>query len=215
MEATIHVFTYREGLLGKLGHDLRLSLTRFDIRARGSEIVAHFEPASLQVDGAVVNGRVDPSVPSPADRKKIHDTLCGEVLHTREYPEVRLVARAMSKVPPYRVSGTLTMHGVSRSINVVLEDKGDRLMGALELNPSHWGVKPYRALGGALRVQDRIVVSVDASADWLRAGVELNPAVELQWSSRERNSVYPPRAQLRAARSRALDSSEIIYPDRA
>jgi polyisoprenoid-binding protein YceI len=209
MQATIHVFTFREGLLGKLGHDLRLSLSRFDIRARGSEIVAQFEPSSLSVDGAVVNGRVDASVPSAADRKKIHDTLCSEVLRTREHPEVRLQARTTSRVPPYRISGTLTLCGVSRTINLVLEDKGERLIGALEINPSHWGVKPYRALGGALRVSDRVIVSIDASADWLHAGGELNPAVELHWTSRERPSLYPPRAQLRSRLPRDLE------PDRA
>jgi hypothetical protein len=209
MEATIHVFTFREGLLGKLGHDLRLSLSRFDIRARGSEIVASFEPGSLAVDGAVVNGRVDATVPSSADRKKIHDTLCGEVLRTREHPEARLVARTSSRVAPYRISGTLTLCGVSRAINMVLEDRRGRLIGALELNPSHWGVKPYRALGGALRVSDRIIVSIDASADWIHAGGELNPAVELHWTSRERPSLYPARAQLRSRMQRELE------PDRA
>ena len=38
---------------------------------------------------------------------------------------------------------------------------------------------------------DKVLVNVDASADWLQAGAELNPAVQLVWAPKERPSVYP------------------------
>jgi hypothetical protein len=193
MEATIHVFTFREGLLGKLGHDLRFTLSRFNIKARGNEISASFEPASLHVDGAVIDGRLELGKLTAADKQKIQHSLCSDVLRTREHGEVRLVARITTRTAPYRIQGTLTLCGVAQTINVVLEEKGERLRGNIELSPSQWGVKPFRALGGALRVQDRVLVSIDASADWLHAGGELNPAVELSWAPRERMSIYPPR----------------------
>jgi hypothetical protein len=59
--------------------------------------------------------------------------------------------------------------------------RGARLVGELELAPSQWGIKPFRALGGTLKVQDRIRVAVHANADWLATGAELNPAVQLVW----------------------------------
>lgn len=193
MEATIYVYTFREGLLGKFGHDLRLSLQRFEIKARGSDIVGEFSPRSLEVDGAMVNGRLDVNALSPSDKQKIHDTICQEVLRTREHAEVRLSARTTSSIAPYHITGQLTLCGVTRPVQLVLEERGDKLLGSLELTPSQWGVKPYRALGGALKVQDRVRVSIDASADWLKASGELNPAVELTWRPRERTSRYPTR----------------------
>jgi hypothetical protein len=60
--------------------------------------------------------------------------------------------------------------------------RGERLTGELEIVPSHWGIKPYRALGGTLKVQDRIRVAIQAAADQLGQGQELNPSVELVWT---------------------------------
>ena len=191
MEATIQVFTYREGLLNKLGHDLRLTVHRFRIEARGSEVLATIDASSIQVDGAVVQGRLDPGKLSDADRQKIQDTLSREVLRTREFAEVRLSARTLSKSAPFRIDGNLTLCGATRRIAVVLQESDARLRGSFELVPSQWGIKPYRALGGALKVMDKVLVNVDASADWLQAGAELNPAVQLVWAPKERPSVYP------------------------
>jgi hypothetical protein len=201
MEATIQVFTYREGLLSNLGHDLRLTLQRFRVEARGSEILGTFESNSLSVDGAVVDGRVEAGKLSDADRQKIHDNMCREMLRTRDFPEVRLSARTTSKSAPFRIEGSLTLCGATRRIALVLNEQSGRLRGSVELVPSQWGVKPYRALGGALKVMDKVLVVVDASADWLATGAEPNPAVQLLWAPRERPSVYPRGSNAPAKRA--------------
>jgi hypothetical protein len=198
MEATIHVFTYREGLLSNLGHDLRLTISRFRIEVRGNEVIATFDPSSLTVDGAVVSGRVDGAKLSDADKQKIHDIICQQVLRSKEHPEVRLSARVGTKSAPFRIDGSLTLCGTTRRVAVVLQEEGKRLRGSIELCPSQWGVKPFRALGGTLKVKDKVLVVLDVSADWLLTGAEPNPAVQLVWAPRERPSVYP-RAQTRDA----------------
>lgn len=189
MDAAIYIYTFKEGLLSKLAHDLRLTLARFEISARGTEVSARFEAGSLVVDGAMKGGKLERGDLSESDRKKIRETLQGDVLHTRDHAEARFVGRSASREPPFTLEGDLTLCGVTRPLSLMLLVRDERLVGEVEIVPSLWGIKPFRALGGTLRVQDRVVVRVDASAEWLRHGAELNPAVQLVWKPGAKGSV--------------------------
>lgn len=192
MDAIIHVYTYKEGLLSKLAHDLRFTLTRFSISARGSEVSGRFEIGSLRVDGVVRSGKLERAELSQSDRDKIHETL-KDVLGAREYGEARLSARLITQQPPFVLEGQLTLRGDTRPITLQLEREEARLFGELTLIPSQWGIRPYRALGGTLKLQDRVRITIEASAEWLAQAGELNPAVELSWVARSsRSSMRPP-----------------------
>jgi hypothetical protein len=182
MDASITLYTFKEGLLSKLAHDLRLSVTRFEIRARGTEISARFEPRSLRVDGVVKDGKLLRNEPSESDKQKIQSNMLDDVLRANDYNEIKFVGRTPSREPPFTIDGELTLCGVTKPIGTVLMLRGERLTGELEIVPSHWGIKPYRALGGTLKVQDRIRVAIQAAADQLGQGQELNPSVELVWT---------------------------------
>jgi YceI-like domain len=182
MDASITLYTFKEGLLSKLAHDLRLSVTRFEIRARGTEISARFEARSLRIDGVMKDGKLALGEPSEGDRRKIQDNLLGDVLRASDYGEIKFAGRTPSREPPFAIDGELTLCGVTRPLRAMLVLRGERLEGELELVPSQWGIKPFRALGGTLKVQDRVKVAIQASADWLVSGQELNPSVELVWT---------------------------------
>jgi polyisoprenoid-binding protein YceI len=98
------VFSFKDGLLARLAHDLKLQVERFSIEVDDSThgIKATFDPSSLQVVCAQVDGRDDPSTLSKGDKKKIYDNATKDVLQVRKYPEIRfdssnVVARAPSK----------------------------------------------------------------------------------------------------------------------
>ena len=194
MEATIHVYTYKEGLFSKLAHDLRFTVGRFEITARGTELTARFDVSSLRVDGSIRDGRLDRGELSESDRQKIRDNML-DVLRARDHGEVRFVGRTSSREPPFAVEGDLTLSGVTRPLSFLLLMRGDRLLADVELTPSLFGIRPFRALAGALRVQDRVRVAIDAGADWLAHTPELNAAVELVWTPTTRPSVV--RSSLR------------------
>jgi len=181
MDAAIYIYTFKEGLLSKLAHDLRLSVQRFEISARGTEVSAHFAPGSLHIDGVMKDGKLLRNEPSESDRRKIRDNVLHDVLRAADYGDVRFEGRASSRESPFTVVGDLTMCGVTRPLSVLLMVRGARIVGELELTPSQWGIKPFRALGGTLKVQDRIRIAVHANAEFLGAGDELNPAVQLVW----------------------------------
>jgi hypothetical protein len=191
MDAIIHAYTFKEGLLSKLAHDLRFTLTRFSISVRGTEVQARFTLGSLRVDGVVRGGKLERDVLSQSDREKIQETM-RDVLHVHEHTEARLSARLLNAAPPFVLDGQLTLRGETRPVQLRLELDADRLLGAITLTPSQWGIRPYRALGGTLKLQDRVRITIDASAEWLAGGVELNPSVELAWTPRaSRGSLRP------------------------
>jgi hypothetical protein len=193
MDATIYVYTYKEGLLSKLAHDLRFTLTRFSISARGTEILARFEIGSLRVDGVMRGGKLERGELSQSDREKIQETL-KDVVSSREFGDARLTARLVTKQPPFVLEGQLTLRAETRPITLQLDREEDRLLGETVIVPSQWGIRPYRALGGTLKLQDRVRITIDASAEWLTNGAELNPAIELTWVARSSRSSMRPSA---------------------
>jgi hypothetical protein len=48
---TLYVFTFKEGLLSKVAHDLRLSVQRFSVQVDGENVVAAIATSALTVDG--------------------------------------------------------------------------------------------------------------------------------------------------------------------
>ena len=164
-DPTIYVQVFKEGLLSRLGHDLRLSFRRFEVEVVDGKLTARFFPESLVVDGAMRRGRLDTGALSDADRDKIHRAICREILFTQTHPEALLQADVRDDPDGFRVEGNLTLVGARRSLpDIVVHRRGGRLQAELSLVPSRWGIKPYRALGGALRLQDKLVATIDFPA---------------------------------------------------
>lgn len=171
MKAVIRIHAFKEGLLSGLGHDLELRLTRFRITQSGRSIFARIEPASLVVEGAMRQGKLDTSLVDDADREKIRHSLQTDVLRTARFPEAQFTGRVFGDEAPYRVTGELTLCGATQPLTLNLLRSGPTLRGEVELVPSRFGIKPFKALGGALKVQDRIVVHVEADAQYLADGI--------------------------------------------
>lgn len=149
----VQVYTWREGLLARVGHDLRLSAPVVVTR-EGEVVVATVEAASLRVDGAMKDGRLVEV--SAGDRADIEKALRDDVLEVARHPRIRWRGGMDGQ-------GTLDLRG--RSVRLVLPVKveGSRVRGEVEFAPSLWGIKPFRALLGALKLQDRVRVVFDGS----------------------------------------------------
>ncbi|MFT3921420.1 MAG: YceI family protein [Myxococcales bacterium] len=163
LDAVIRVYTFKDGLLSKLAHDLSLNLLRFEIALEGDEVRGVFEASSLEVMGAVRDGAVVPGSLSAGDKAKIQASMRDDILKTARYPQVRWSGRASRHGAEVRLDGTLELCGVAKPCQLVLRATAGRLAGELELSPSLFGIKPFRALGGALKIQDRVRIGVDAA----------------------------------------------------
>jgi hypothetical protein len=162
--ATIHVFTYKDGLLARLAHDLRLSLRRFEIERDGDELRARFWPDSLVVDGVVERGgAVDSTALSDGDRRKIAGNIRDSVLLLDRFPEASFRGRLVDGGAA--VEGELTLAGRAAPLRIAVQTTGGRLRAEVPLVPSRWGIAPYRALAGAIKLQDRVLVTIDLPVD--------------------------------------------------
>jgi hypothetical protein len=155
---TVHVFTFKEGVLARAAHDLRLTLERCQITSRDDTIVAIFEMASLRVDGAMRDGELDPGQLDPDARREIERTMRNRILSSERYPEARLEARARVSGATCAIEGELELVGRRRHVAFEARASGDAWIAEVELIPSRWGIRPYSAMLGAIRLADRVRV---------------------------------------------------------
>ncbi|MGD8859875.1 MAG: YceI family protein [Myxococcales bacterium] len=176
--ATIRVFTFKEGLLSRLAHDLQLTLRRFELSLQGGKVHGRFELGSLHVDGAVEGGHVVASTLGDSDRRKIERSMADDVLHFERHPVATLEGELQPRGDGrFGLTGTLELAGMRAPVAGELR-AGDRITGAFELRPTEWGIKPFKALGGALKIQDRVRVEVD-----LPPGGGDTPDADCTWRS--------------------------------
>lgn len=168
MEQTIRagsmtVLTFKDGLLSRLGHDLQLSLAQFELTIDQRQVDGRFMTRTITVDGAArEGGGVDRFALSERDKTEIHEAISAKVLLADRYPEAHLDATLTFKGEhELLLRGMLELVGQAREIELAIERRDGRLRGSTVLVPSRWGIAPYKALLGALRLQDRVEIRFD------------------------------------------------------
>jgi len=180
---TLHVFTFRRGLLARFGHDLRLCVARFELEVNGSSLAGRFETGSLRVDGAIKRGALDPHGLSARDRAEIERAIAEEVLFSARFPTATLAAEIEAvDATRYALRGQLVLHGRSVRIACAVEPSGERLVAELELVPSQLGIAPYRALGGTLTLEDRVRIVASVPAAGVTAAGALSASLHARWT---------------------------------
>jgi hypothetical protein len=163
---SIRIFTFKEGLLSRFGHDLQFTLGRFEIDVADGRLKGRFWTESLELQGVVKNGRVDPGALAASDQKKIVQTATCEVLKVAAFPAAELEANIDVGRDGLDIHGTLTLVGQRRALpRVKAESIGGQVVVAITIEPSRWGIRPFRAMAGALRLKDRVDIEVAVDTD--------------------------------------------------
>jgi len=157
---TIHVFTFKEGLLAAAAHDLRLRFEGFTCHLEGEAVRVVVALNSLRVDGPVRGGVVRPEEYDARRRAEIEGITRREVLRADRFPTATFEGRAVTAAGGYDVRGTLTLAGREGALSFGVKEDGARYRATFELHPSHWGIAPYSAALGTIRVQDRVRIEV-------------------------------------------------------
>ena len=167
--ASCRIYTYKDGFLSTLAHDLRIAVTSFSIEVGGKDhfIEARFDARSLQVDCAMENGAERPDLLSKLERDEIYQNIIRDVLHTERYPEIVLLSSSVNKEGrDFLVLGSLSLHGQRREISfVVKEADNSRYMTDVTLHLPDFGIKPFSALLGAIRVKPDILINFEIPTD--------------------------------------------------
>lgn len=145
------VFTFKEGLLSKVAHDLKLVVEQVRVSQESEQLEVWVAADSLRVRCAMKNGREDYQALSVKNRREIETIICEKILRVRHYPMIHYSGVIRGE----RAVGTLTMCGVSRSVVLPWRDG----VGELTLDQRHFGITPYRAVMGALRLKPVLKVA--------------------------------------------------------
>ena len=161
------VFTYKEGLLSRVGHDLKFAVRSFEVDFDPTErvLVATFDPRTVDCVTAMKKGRENPKALSAKDMRQIRDNMEREVLQPAKYPTIRYEA---SEIVPeaggFRVRGTLELAGRSRPVSALARPRGGDLVAEVRLHQPDFGIEPCSALMGTLRIQPTVLVRLTIPA---------------------------------------------------
>jgi hypothetical protein len=155
------IFTKKEGLLSRIAHDLMLVATRFtlDLDIRALTLLFEADASSLRVRSALLGGALAPDMLSPADRQKIEHNIIADVLEAPRFPKI--VFRTTEVKPAdggFAVAGELTLHGRMRTISCVTRTEPAGHVAEVTLRQPDFGITPFSALFGALRIQPEVTV---------------------------------------------------------
>lgn len=162
-DTTCEVLVFREGVLARAGHDLLLRATRFTIATEPAShaVTALVDAGSLRVATALRDGRALPDALSAKDVRDIERIVATTVLQAARHPSIRFASEAVTpREGTFEVRGALTLAGVTRPVAFAVRRDPERLVAEVELAQPDFGIRPYTAMLGALRVKPVVMVRV-------------------------------------------------------
>jgi polyisoprenoid-binding protein YceI len=158
-DGTLTVRTGRTGTVAKAGHDLLLHVTEWS----GTLVVGDDASVALDADATSLRVREGTGGLKPLgddDYSNIEQTIDDDVLKRQDIAFRSTTVEAAGD--GLHVTGDLTLRGVTHPIAFDLAAAGGRLTGTTVVKQTEWGMKPYTALFGALKVADEVRVEIDA-----------------------------------------------------
>jgi hypothetical protein len=158
--ATLSVRTGRTGAVAKAGHDLLIVVDSWSGKLEPGHVELEADSGSLRVvDGTGGMQKLDDD-----DKTGIRQTIDEEVL---QRGAIRFRSSELAgDGGRYTVRGELTLGEATHPIafDLTVADDGSIRAGAV-VKQSDWGIKPYTALFGALKVADEVNVLLEAPPD--------------------------------------------------
>ncbi len=155
--------TTKAGLGARLAHDLIIeaktwsgSITFDDADLAASSVEVTVAATSLAVID--FSGGIKPL--SDGDRKEIARTINEKALQTNKYPDITFRSTAISgQADAFTVTGDLTITGTTRPVSLAVTVGGGGLVTVrATLTQTQFGIKPYSAMLGTLKISDEVEV---------------------------------------------------------
>jgi polyisoprenoid-binding protein YceI len=160
-DGKVLVNVWKDGVAAKMGHDLTLEATSWSGKAdinpddpSSSSIEVTIDASSLEVVAAVGGA----SALSQSDKGKIADSI-KKTLDTNRHSEITFTSTAVSASS---VKGDLEIVGKSRPVTLDLTvDDGGHAVAKVSFKQTDFGIKPFSAMLGALKIKDGVDITVD------------------------------------------------------
>jgi polyisoprenoid-binding protein YceI len=163
------VQAFAEGLFSAFGHDPVISIRQFTGEVRF--VPETFVEASLKITVDPNSLGVSNDV-KDKDRLEIERTMREEVLETAKFREIVFQSNniAVNRLAQgrcrARIIGDLTLHGVTQkniwiTAEATLDDASLRAQGNFSLKQTDFGIKPYSAAGGTIKLKNELKFSFE------------------------------------------------------
>jgi hypothetical protein len=157
--ATLTVRTGRGGAAAKAGHNLVLEVTRWSARLEDDAAELTADARSLRVRSG--SGGISPL--GDEEKAGIARTIDEEVLKGSAIAfRSSSVSRNGDSVD---ISGELELARQRRPLTFTLHERDGGLAGSARIKQTDWGMKPYSALFGTLKVADEIEVAIETRSE--------------------------------------------------
>jgi polyisoprenoid-binding protein YceI len=159
--------TAREGVAAKVGHDLTIRMGQWSARVE----VAGPDPSTANVEATVqmasfevLEGKGGAVPLRDADRREITST-ASRLLDWSTHPQATFTSSSISgSADRAEMAGELTIRAQARTVTFVLHGETS-VTATATIKQSDFGIKPYRAFLGALRLADEVRIEVTARLD--------------------------------------------------
>ena len=158
--ASLTVQTGRSGAAAKAGHDLVIEVTSWEATLEVGDN-ASLELSADSTSLHVREGKGGMQALGDDDKADIRKTIDKDVLKKKD---IKFTSSSCERTGDgLKVSGDLEMGGKSQPVSFDLSESDGTLTGSAAVKQSDWGIKPYSALFGALKVNDEVKVVVEAT----------------------------------------------------
>ncbi len=161
---TLPVRTRKGGAASKAGHNLLIEVTAWAATLEvgdasgGTRIELTADPRSLRVR----EGSGGISALDDGDKTGIEKTIDEEVLRSRAIAFRSTAVEGGTGSERLAVSGEVSVGGHGQPVSFELSCADARLTGSATVTQTGFGLKPYSALFGTLKVLDELTVEIDA-----------------------------------------------------
>lgn len=160
--------TKKAGLLSGLGHDHIIGSSKSKDSAKGFFIIENGQPKSGQVEIATSELVVLDTAVDDDDRKEILESLRSEKgLSIKKFPKIRFLVESFQQSQGQWIAqGNLHLHGVEKPISVPVRirfadyGKSAEVVGSFKINQSDFGIEPFSAAMGTIKVADPVLVKI-------------------------------------------------------
>lgn len=166
-ESSFWIFVPKTGLLSGLAHDHEIGVKSFTGKIIVPEAGAIGGLLEMDVDAqslAVLDKK-----PGEDDKKKIYNSMHNEVLESAKHPKINFKSVSVNDLKQtgsdnysFTLNGDLTLHGVTKRIafpvSLTINAQQLRAEGKYTLRQTDFGIKPYSAAGGTVKVKNEITV---------------------------------------------------------
>ena len=114
-----------------------------------------FEASKLQVKPA--------QGVSESDQATVQSNMQSKVLESSKYPRILFQSTRVqpSRDTAWKVSGDLTLHGVTKPVVLDVSRKNGAYVGSIQIKQTEFGIQPIKIGGGLVKVRDELDITFE------------------------------------------------------